>query len=149
MRLCRTDDAMWVSDLPRHMEGLNAVENTLEQQGFLCRLNPSDCLWYIDWSRERWRQLLKPLPFKTELPAQQRYHAAYALCRLWLLHPAELHEQSMPLVRRLAKLCAGTECELLNAVSAMHETAAMHLRTGIPAAHGAGRMLAEWLNERR
>lgn len=149
VRVCRTDDALWISDLPRHMEMTVALEQALKKQGFCCRLDEKSRMWYVDCTLQRWQELLAPLPTEAAFPALERYHPAYALCRLWLSHPAELNEQSMPLLRRVAKLTMETEERLLDAIPALHQTAAMHLRMGVPSAYGAGRMLADWLNERK
>lgn len=149
VRVCRTDDALWISDLPRHAAITDALVDGMTQQGFCCRLDEKSRMWYVDCTLLRWQDLLGPLPTEAAFPALERYHAAYALCRLWLSHPAELNEQSMPLLRRLAKLTAGPEDQLLDAVPVLHQTAAMHMRMGVPSAYGAGLMLADWLNERK
>jgi len=149
VRICRTDDALWISDLPRHAAITEALTDHMAQQGFGCRLDEKSRMWHIDCTQQRWRKLLAPLPAEAVFPACERYHSAYALCRLWLSHPAELDEQSMPLLRRVAKLSAEPEERMLDAIPVLHETAAMHLRMGIPSAYGAGLLLADWLNERK
>ena len=150
VRVCDTDDALWISDLPRRMANVQQWENMLCNQGFACRLDTQTRLWYVDWTEERWEQMLVSYPDTLpEFPAEEKYHAAYALCRLWLLHPSARTPENLPMVRRMLKLTAEPEGKLLAAIAPLHAQAARCLRDGIPMAYDAGRILAGWLNERR
>lgn len=149
VRVSRTDDAMWVCDLPRRQTDIQAAEEALRRAGFACRLDENTRLWRIDWTESRLDELLEVFPNDCpRFPADERYHPAYALCRLWLTHEGERTEANRPLLRRVLKLTADREGALLSAVPEMYEQAALHLRTGVPSAHDAGRALAGWLNER-
>lgn len=149
LRVSRTDDCMWVCDLPRRMEHPEMIESLLHQAGFACRLDEKTRMWQIDWTEDTRNVLLSDLPMALPVfPAEERYHAAYALCRMWLLHPGQRTEDNLPLLRKVIKLTAEKETLLLKAIPELHQTAAVHLRTGIPSAQDAGRVLAKWLNER-
>ena len=150
VRVCDTDDALWVSDLPRRIPNAEALAQKLNGQGFICRLDEKKQLWHVDWTEERWQQMLMDYPTGIpDFPVEERYHPAYALCRLWLLHPAERTAGNLPMIRRMLKLTAEPEARLLVCVPALHAQAARSLREGIPSAYDAGRILAGWLNERR
>ena len=149
LRVSRMDDCMWVCDLPRRMENVQELEEKLRENGFACSMDEKSRMWQIDWTESKWNALLADLPSDVpEMPADDGCHAAYALCRLWLAHPGQRTKENLPLLRRVIKLTAEKESLLLKAVPEMHQTAALHLRTGVPSAHDAGRVLAKWLNER-
>lgn len=149
VRICDSDDALWVTDLPRKTEKLSDVEKQLLLSGFCCRLDTASRLWYVDPTEAQWEELLKRYPDKIpSMPEDERYHAAYALCRLYLLHPAPLSVCALPAVRRMLKLTMQPEEKLLQKLAVLHGEAAVQLRMGQPVAHAAGRILAGWLNER-
>lgn len=148
VRVCGHDSALWVSDLPRKGVECAALPAALYQAGFEIRPDEAARLWYVDWTMERWQQLLKALPAECPaLPAGEEYHEIYALCRLWLLHPAAFAPQQLPVLRRVVKLMAQPPAVLLRSVRALHEEAAVQLRQGKPVAHCAGALLAAWLAE--
>lgn len=151
VRVCDSDDALWVSDLPRRYSGLLAeVEGVLAESGFACRLDEKSGLWYLDFTPEYWQEIIGGFPRRLpSFPKEERYHPAYALCRLWLSHPTPWSGGQLPVIRRVFKLTNQTEEALLRAVPSLHEQAACDLRKGLPCAHAAGRMLARWLMERR
>lgn len=149
VRVCDSNDALWVSDLPRKTDDLSGLESLLEQNGFTCRIDHDARLLYADWTQNRWKAMLSSFP--PTLPAfmqNDRYHAAYALCRLWLSHPSDLSSDTLPAVRRMLKLTQQPEEKMLKSISSLHEEAAVQLRTGKPTAYAAGCILAKWLNER-
>ena len=149
VRVCDSNDALWVSDLPRKTDDLAGAENLLLQNGFMCHLDVQTQLLYVDWTQNRWKEMLSS--FSSALPAlpqSDRYHAAYALCRLWLSHPSDLSPDTLPAMRRMLKLTQQPQEKLLKSISSLHEEAAVQLRTGKPTAYAAGCILAKWLNER-
>jgi len=149
VRICDTDDAMWVSDLPRKTDDLSDAQSALWQNGFVCRFDKDTRLLYADWSENRWAEMLSNFPHTPpRFPQSDRYHAAYALCRLWLSHPSAFTPDTLPAVRRLIKLMQQPEEKILKSLLPLHEEAAVQLRMGLPAAHAAGWILAKWLNER-
>ena len=149
VRICAGDDALWVSDLPRKTMDLSANLPLLLQNGFACRVDERAKLLYVDWTQSMWTKALASFsPVLPALPQHDRYHAAYALCRLWITHPSDLAPAAMPAVRRMLKLVQQPEEELLKSIASLHEEAAVQLRTGQPVAHAAGWILAQWLNER-
>ena len=148
VRVCDRDDALWVSDLPRRLADCSEAEKRLKREGFAVRLDADSRLWYVDWSRERWQQMLEGLSNEMpSLPSQEAYHEVYALCRLYLLHPSGLEAEHLPAVRRAIKLTAAQQGQGLRAVRSLHEEAARQLREGKNIAHAAGLVLAAWLNE--
>ena len=150
VRVDRSDEALWISDLPRRMENVQDLGKKLLEAGFACRLDGKTRLWYIDWTERRWEEMLAPYPHALPpLPAADRLHPVYALCRLWMLHPSDRTPENLPMVRRVLKLMNEPEEKLLASVAAMHAQAAANLRSGIPSAYDAGRLLAGWLRERR
>ena len=151
VRVCATDDALWVCDLPRrYSNSLEEVEAALLKMGFSCRLDAKSKLWHIDLAPHRWMKALDEYPSELPpFPVEERYHAAYALCRLWMLHPAPWMDEHLPTIRRVIKLAEQEEKMLLRSVCFLHEQAACDLRKNKPPAHAAGRILARWLMERR
>lgn len=149
VRLCRTDDALWVSDLPRRMPQWEETAKRLEAEGFAWQMRPEDALLAIDLSREAWARAVQALPVAVPpLPSRDSLHPVYALCRLWLLHPCAWEDEPLPVLRRVAKLTAGPEKAVLRQVPGLHQMAAQSLREGAPCAYHAGRWLARWLLEK-
>ena len=149
VRICDGDNALWVSDLPRKTADLSSLEPLLCDNGFVCRLDEKARLWYVDWTESQWAKNLACLPRAIPaFPESERYHAAYALCRLWLAHPSPPTQNTMPAVRRVLKLTMQPEEKLFKSIQALHEEAAIQLRADLPVAHAAGWILAKWLNER-
>ena len=148
VRICADDRALWVSDLPRRMPECGALKAELEREGFNICADDEAQLWYVDWTKQRWIEILSELPVTLPpLPVQEKDHGVYALCRLCLLHPAPLAEETMPALRRVCKLTAETPDKMRRAIRALHEETALQLRRGKPVAHAAGRVLAAWLLE--
>ena len=150
VRVCDDDTALWVSDLPRRMPGCGVLKETLFQAGFAVQTDEQAMLWYVDWTAERWQEILAKLPQECPpLPQQEAQHELYALCRLWLLHPAPLAPEHMPALRRAVKLRADFPGKGQRDVRALHQEAARQLREGKTVAYAAGRVLAAWLQESR
>ena len=146
VKLCDDDRALWVSDLPRRTDDLP----DLTAHGYQCQLDEKSRLWYIDWTEERKQALLADLPTKLpDFPHNERFHEAYALCRLWMSHPGCWNEDTAPIIRRVLKLSAQKEEKLLSAVSALTGAAAKQLRLGQTNAYPAGQILCEWLKQRK
>ena len=149
VRICETDQALWISDLPRKTDHLDSIRQGIEENGFVCELDQETRLWYLDWTPERWKEVLERFSASLpSLPKDDRYHAAYALCRLWLSHPSDICPETLPAVRRMLKLTLQPESKLLRGIASLHEEAAVSLRNAQPIAHAAGCILAGWLNER-
>lgn len=147
-RVCDDGGALWVSDLPRKKNDCEAMADKLCAAGFAVRLDAQAKLWYVDWTWERWQEMLADVPDACPaLPEADAWHEAYALCRLWLTHPAPFMQEHLPAVRRVLKLTAEPPREMLHAIRSMHEEAAVQLRAGKSIAHAAGRILAAWLNK--
>ena len=148
VRVCDGDAALWVSDLPRRMSDCDQSLPVLKEAGFLVTADATNGLWYIDWTMERWQAYLSSLPeWWPTLPENDQYHEAYALCRFWLLHPAPLSEQNLPMARRVVKLTAQPAAKMLSAVRLLHQKEAEQLRQGQPVAYPSGRILVNWLYE--
>jgi len=148
VRVSDKDNALWISDLPRRLADCTEVQNRLKQEGFTAWLDTETMLWYLDWTREYWQEKIAGLsPELPSLPVKEEYHEAYALCRLYLLHPSELETEHLPAVRKAIKLTAMQPGQRLRAVHLLHEEAANRLREGKSIAHAAGLVLAAWLNE--
>ena len=84
-----------------------------------------------------------------DFPHNERFHEAYALCRLWMSHPGCWNEDTAPIIRRVLKLSAQKEEKLLSAVAALTGAAAKQLRLGQTNAYPAGQILCEWLKQRK
>ena len=146
LRMDQSDDALWVTDFPRQNTHHHAVLKQLELHGLNCCADEKNSLWHLDWDATRWEELAKDLPQQIpSLPVRERYHDAYALCRLWMR--SENVKDFRP-ARRLLKLMTEREEKLLRAITAMHENAAAALRNGEQGACMAGRILAAWLIEK-
>ena len=135
LRLDRSDDALWVSDYPRRNIDLNGIEEQLKALGACCRLDEKARLWHLDWTIEKWEQIITSLPESLPpFPVDDRLHAAYTFCRFALLHPGKRTDESMRMLRAVMKGSA--------AIARLHEQAAQALRNGHPIAYDAGRLLA-------
>ena len=148
VRICDNDSALWVSDLPRKYEASEKLLPVLNEAGFSVWQDEQSRLWYLDWTQERWIELLKTLPQSMPaLPEREEYHEAYALCRLLIAHPAVLQKSHMPMLRRFIKLTAEKPAKLLQAVRGLYEENAVCLRNGTGVSYSAGCVLAAWLGE--
>ncbi len=134
LRVDQSDDALWVTDLPRRHPKTGVWEETLGKRGISCTPDVSG-LWHLDWTLEEWARRLDGLPDQIPpLCENENKHAAYALCRFGLLHPAARSDESMRFLRKLLK---GT-----TDMHTLHEMAAEACRNGNPIAYDAARVLA-------
>ncbi len=148
VRVCDDNGALWVSDLSRRYSGCLEMAAKLKSEGFRMKLDEEAQLCYLDWTLERWQEEIAKLPQECPgLPAQEEYHEAFALCRLWLTHPAELEEAHLSTLRCVVKRTAETPDRMLRTVRSLYEEAAMQIRKKKTVAHAAGRVLAAWLYE--
>ena len=148
VRICTQNDALWVSDCPRRTPDLSEVEKELAALGVSARLDVTGRLWYLDLTESAWAEMLDRLPAELpNMPQNEKLHPAYALCRLWLLHPHR--EKALAQVRTMWKWMNAPDGQLLAAVQSMHEEASCALREGRPCGYEAGRLLAFWLEEQR
>ena len=147
LRICREDDALWVSDAARRECRLAEIIAALEREGIDSRIDAENGLWYLDWSAARWEAFADELPLQPPaLPEAEELHEAYALCRLYLAHPHA--QRNLRPARRLLKLVDGPADRLLKEIPAMTEQAAQNIRQGLPAGFEAGQLLAAWLMEK-
>lgn len=147
LRISKTDDCLWVTDLPRRIESLADVEQSLADLGLCCRLDPASRLWHIDLATERYASLASLLPTNPPpFPADESLHEAYALCRLLLSHPAELATQPLEPVRAILKWL--TFPELCPFPASLSGQCAALLRLGQPLPHLGGQLLAAWLTQK-
>lgn len=148
VRMCDDDRALWVSDLPRRHGHDGETADRLQKAGFSVCHDEKDGLWYIDWTSETWQRILAVLPDSLPVfPAESEYHEIYALCRLWLLHPAPFSETPLPVLRRVVKLTAQPKFKMVRAARPLYEEASVQLRLGEKNCSAAGRVLAFWLSE--
>lgn len=148
VRLSDHNDALWVSDLPRRTNVHDETADQLRQAGYDVKLDQTARLWLIDWTGDRWQELLAGLPENCpSLPDEEALHEAYALCRLWLMHPSALNEEHLPMLRRIVKLTAQPKDRLIRSIRALHEETAVLLRRKKSLPHAAGRVLSAWLLE--
>ena len=144
VRLCDKGGALWVTNLPRTGAGLRPAAAAL--QALDCRWREENGLWYIDWTASRWQRELEGLPQTAPpWPGRDELLPVYALCRLWLAHPAPLDSQPMDVLRAVRKLTWQSPSMLPQKAPVLHEAAAARLRSRLPMACGAGQMLAQWL----
>ena len=147
LRQDQSDNALWVTDYPRRNTQQQVMRELLKKHGIDCCVDEKNSLWHLDWSAPKWEETVNALPEHIPpLPAREKLHEAYALCRLWLLHPGKA-EDLRP-ARRLLKLGTETEEKLLHGITAMHEAAASALRGEGHGAYTAGRIMAAWLIEK-
>lgn len=148
VRICDDDNALWVSDLPRKYAQCDKLAEMLRTEGFEVLPDGPGSLWYLDWTMERWQEMLSLLPRESlQLPQDERYHEAYALCRLWAAHPAPLEPEHLPALRRVVKMTAAKPEKVLKSVRILMEEAAVQLRERKTAAHAAGWVLEVWLTD--
>lgn len=148
LRLCDTPEALWVTDFPRSTQETGPAREALAGLGCRFWQEESKGLWYVDWTLEAWGLVLASLPEQVPaMPQKEALHPAYALCRLLMSHPAPLENQPFEPLRTLVKGSQRPAGVLLKTVPALQKDAAMRLRKGLPLAHAAGRVLAQWLND--
>jgi len=153
MRLSRQPHALWVSDWPRHADMLSRERclAELKTAGFLWDLDPHRNLLFLDLPLEGYEKLLQPLPLQPPgFPSRESLHQAYGLCRFLLLHPSlPLGSQPSAFLREIIKLVnVPHPSKLLSRIPDLHEQCAVWLRQKSPLPHGAGRVLAAWIEER-
>lgn len=147
LRICKSGDAIWVSDFPRRARSPSYAEEKLHALGLCCALHPETRLWYIDLSPALYEALEQTLPtLAPAFPEDESLYPAYSLCRLLLAHPCSLHQQPMELVRAILKWTLRPEQCALSKM--LFETCALLLRQKRPLPHLAGRLLAHWLNQK-
>ena len=143
------DDALFVSDLPRHADAasVEAARGTLVARGFHAWVE--DELLRVDASLPRYEELLLGLPNQQPpFPEDDALHPAYALCRLWLrAAPAPLGRQPLEPLRCVLKRLGNTQ-ELNKRLPRLHGESAALLRAHAPLPHAAGRVLADWIQRR-
>lgn len=148
VRMCDDDRALWVSDLPRRIGNDFETSERLQKAGFSVCYDAKNGLWYIDWTSETWQRFLAASPdFMPAFPSESEYHEIYALCRLWLLHPAPFDENQLPILRRIVKLTAQPKVKMVRAARSLYEEASVQLRLGESVCSTGGRVLAFWLCE--
>lgn len=146
LRLCDQPSALWVTDFPRGNADAAPARDALDALDCIC--TESRGLWYIDWKRERWRRELERLPDPLPaFPAEEALHPAYALCRLWLAHPAQWEDQPMDMLRRTWQLTQKPRSVLLKAVPSLLGESALRLREHQLLPSYGARILAQWLTE--
>ncbi len=137
LRVDQSDEALWVTDLPRRSQEKDAWRETLKQHGVRCMEDPAG-LWHLDWTEAEWERRMALLPTEMpKLPDEENEHDAYALCRFGLLHPAPADRESRFFLRKVLKGKSD--------LRTLHETAAEALRAGQPIAYDAARVLAATL----
>ena len=147
LRVCREDDALWVSDAARRECSLPEIIGALENDGIRSRIDGRTGLWYLDWSDTRWEVFVGGLPSQPPaFPKDERLHDVYALCRLYLAHPHA--QKNLRPLRSVLKLLEGPEEQLLQDVPQMMQEAARCIRQDQPAGYETGRLLAAWLMEK-
>ncbi len=142
------DCSLFVSDLPRRVTdaALNDTLLALDRAGYKAWVRQG--LVHVDASLPKWETVLSPLPLQPPpLPHNDLLHPAYALCRLLLLHPAELNLQPLGPLREMVKWADPLTLKpCLTHIPKLHEHCALLLRQGQPLPHAAGRVLAAWLS---
>ena len=147
LRISKTEDCLWVTDLPRRTDFLADVERSLADLGLCCRLDPASRLWHIDLTPATYAAWSSHLPTPPPpFPADESLHEAYALCRLLLAHPAPLADQPLSHIRAILKwLAFPAHCPF---PSALHGHCAVLLRQGQPLPYLGGQLLAAWLQQK-
>ena len=90
VRVDRSDEALWISDYPRRETCLAETEKRLAALGVQCRLDEGLKMWRLDWTEEKWAEVLSSMPAEPPgYPGDEALHETYAFCRYALLHPAK------------------------------------------------------------
>lgn len=141
VRVDRSDEALWISDFPRRETYLAEMEKRLAALGVQCRLDEGLKMWRLDWTEEKWAEVLSSMPAEPPgYPGNEALHETYAFCRYALLHPAKSSCESLRLARAILKGTAS--------IRQMHEQCVQYQRSGLNAAYDAGRILAAMLMEK-
>ncbi len=148
VRVCDDDRALWVSDLPRKSQETLYRADELLAEGFCAWEDEAQRLLYVDLSLNKWQELIDSLPCKLPaLPKDETLHTAYALCRLWMLHPTQRADEHMPMLRTAAKLvCEAPSKTAERKLRTLYEESAVRLRNSQTLPCDAGRLLAAWIN---
>lgn len=152
LRRSFTDDALWVSDLPRRTgdtDVLRDIERRLMRLDIQCRTYDGSGLWRLDLTMDGYAALVRGLPLAPPpLPIDDALHPAYALCRLLCLHPAPLHAQPLEPLRAALKRMDGAPQAMLQIIQPTHIRCAELLRLKQPLPSAMGGALALWLMDR-
>ena len=149
LRRATTDDALFVTDLPRRQtdQALASVQTRMDDSGFRIVLSQNG-LWLIDLSERRWQALATAwqAQSKCAFPQQTELHAVYMLYRLLSAHPAPWPEQPREPLRALLKRYNQSN-ELLRLTLEMQQTFAERLRKHLPLPSSGAGLLCQWLHE--
>jgi hypothetical protein len=145
LRVSRTDDCLWVCDLPRRTGGLEAAAERLETEGFAVWLDETDRLWHIDLPLTDRLFCNRPTPIP--LPQKAELHPLYSLYRLLLSHPSQEPEQPMPLVRALLKLTLLAQEERKHSTEKLHSLCAQRLNRRQPLPYAAAAVLMQTIQK--
>ncbi len=141
LRCSDTPEGLLVCDLPRRGGDLSGAEAALTRLGWRLLPEKKPGLWLLDRTEPAWQAMADALPATLPaFPAQEEDFAAYALCRLLLLHPAPLSRQPMELNRALWLWTVRH-----GSLKAFHETCAALLRQKKPLPTLGGQLLAAGL----
>ncbi len=141
LRCSDTSEGLLVCDLPRRGGDLSGAEEALTRLGWRLLPERRPGLWLLDRTEAVWQELSAHLPRELPaFPAREEEFAAYALCRLLLLHPAPPAVQPMELNRALWLWTVRP-----GSLKALHETCAALLRQKKPLPTLGGQLLAAGL----
>lgn len=141
LRVDRSEDALWISDYPRRTADTAEAVKLLAQMGVQCATDQKNGMWHLDWTREKWSEVLLALPCRLPpFPEDESVQDCYAFCRYALLRPSATTDESLRFVRMILK---GTV-----QIRFVHEQCVARERSGHHAAYDAGRLLAATLWEK-
>lgn len=141
LRFSDTPEGLLVCDLPRRGGDLSGAEEALTRLGWRLLPGKKPGLWLLDRTEPAWQAMADALPaVLPAFPAREKDFAAYALCRLLLLHPVQLSRQPMELNRALWLWTVRP-----GSLKTLHETCAALLRQKKPLPTLGGQLLAAGL----
>lgn len=141
LRFSDTPEGLLVCDLPRRGGDLSGAEEALTRLGWRLLPERRPGLWLLDRTEPAWQAMADALPaVLPAFPAREKDFAAYALCRLLLLHPVPPAVQPMELNRALWLWTVRP-----GSLKALHETCAALLRQKKPLPTLGGQLLAAGL----
>jgi hypothetical protein len=147
LRRAKSDDFLLCSDAPRRLFQSAYAAELIREAGL--PLTEKDDLWFLDARAGDYGQLDSFLSAdRPEKPPKEKYMDIWALCRMLNEHPAHIGFQPIWAVRRTLKAIEAGEAQVLSLSKSLPPQLAELLRKKESMPSLAGKLLAQWLNEK-
>lgn len=147
LRRAENDDFLLCSDAPRRLSNPAICAQLFREAGLV--LYETGNLWFLDVPAARYEQLDALLPKEPPRPPlNDQLLGVWALCRMLYEHPCSPEGQPLWAVRQTVKAMEAGGGEVLSLAEKLPPRLAESLRKKEPLPMLAGKLLAQWLNEK-